>query len=192
METATVTMEITLFVAGLILGGLTSWIISYRYYQKSTRDLRSELDNLSRKLRPKTTLQDFEQLLESSAWGVESVDGREVWISEIDNTFQIVQGERGDEFTEEWTARHPDPHSWSYPIYLKINGIVIKELRFISVDGGRIFVPMPEVRAVDGKRNFFWRTSSIEFKVGRVVGSYYRYDDLYGVAKRSKIEIVRE
>jgi hypothetical protein len=69
---------------------------------------------------------------------------------------------------------------------------VIKELHFISVDGGRIFVPMPEMRVVDGKREFLWRTSSIEFRVGKVVGSYYRYEDLYGIAKRSKIEIVRE
>jgi hypothetical protein len=183
-------MEIALFLAGLIIGGLTSWGISYRYYQKSTRDLKSELAQLSKQLKPKTTLQDFAELLESSTWSAETVDRSEVWIADADNTFQIVRGERLDAFTEEWTNTHPDPHASSYPVYLKINGIVIKELRFVSVDGGRIFVPMPEVRIVDGERQFFWRTSSIEFNVGKVAGSYYIYKDMIGLARRSKIEVV--
>jgi hypothetical protein len=179
------------FIAGVAIGGLLSWLITHAYYKRSSREQKAELAQLSKKLSPKNTLSDFEQMLEESNWIADSIDETEVWIAELDNTFQISRGERTDDFRERWTDVHPDKYSSSYPVYLKINNTIIKELAFISVDGGRIFVPMPEIRPVsDEDVEYFWNTSSLGVKVCRIIGKYYIYNDLAGVARRSHIALV--
>ena len=86
---------------------------------------------------------------------------------------------------------HPDRSSASYPVYLKINNIIIKELAFISVDGGRIFVPLPEVRPIsEDDVQYFWNTNSLGVRVCGIIGKYYIYNDLAGVAQRSRIALV--
>lgn len=184
-------IEFFTFVAGAATGGLLSWLITHRYYIKSGQDQKQELERLSEKLKTKNTLADFEALLESSVWSKETINNSEVWVSAADNTFQIAQGESTNEFVERWTKVHPDGNSSAYPIYLKINGNVIKELTFISVDGGRIFVPMPEVRPKGPKDvEYFWNMNSLSIKVCKIVGTYYIYKDIQGVAKRSGIALV--
>lgn len=179
------------FVAGAAIGGLLSWLITHRYYLKSGQDQKRELERLSEKLKAKNTLSDFEDLLESSQWSKETINNSEVWVAAADNTFQIVQGERTREFVERWTKVYPDGNSSAYPVYLKINGNVIKELTFISVDGGRIFVPMPEVRPKGQKDvDYFWNMNSLSIKVCKIVGTYYIYKDIPGVAQRSGITLV--
>ena len=179
------------FFAGAAIGGLLSWLITHAYYKKASREQKAELDRLSQKLRPRNTVSDFEEMLAESTWTSEVINESEVWIADSDNTFQISRGDRTHDFRERWTDVHPDPNSAAYPVYLKINNNIIKELAFISVDGGRIFVPMPEMRPVSGNEvEYFWNMNSLEVKVCKVVGSYYRYEDLQGVAKRSRIALV--
>ena len=88
-------------------------------------------------------------LLVSSNWKKEYINQREVWIAEDNNTFQIQSGDEGDEFHESWTEMYPDQNTRKYPVYLKIDNSIVKELDFISLDGGRIFVPMPD-RTIEG------------------------------------------
>jgi hypothetical protein len=179
------------FVAGAAIGGLLSWLITHAYYKRASRDQAAAFDQLSRKLSPKNTLTDFGKMLEESTWAYEAIDDSEVWIAELDNTFQIARGERTRDFRERWTDVHPDRNSAAYPVYLKINNNIIRELAFISVDGGRIFVPMPQSRPTsEDEVEYFWNMHSLEVKVCMVIGSYYIYNDIRGVAKRSHIALV--
>lgn len=110
---------------------------------------------------------------------------------DANNTFQIEQGERTREFTERWTTVYPDRNSSAYPVYLKIGGIVIKEITFISMDGGRILVPMAEVHPTESDAvEYFWNANSLEVKVCRIIGSYYIYENLEGVARMSKVLVI--
>jgi len=182
------------FVAGVVLGGLASWLIAHKYYIRSSADQKREIDRLKEELRPKTTLQDFEKFLVESKWTESCIDSSKVWICDSDNTFQIRVGERSREFNERWTTVHPDSLSGAaYPVYLMIGSIVIKELTFISMDGGRIFVPMAEIRPTgENQVEYFWNLNALEVKVCRVVGSYYIYNDLEGVAGRSRVALVSQ
>lgn len=183
--------EFFMFVAGAAVGGLLSWLITHRYYIKASNSQKDGLEQLSEKLRTKNTLKDFETMLETSNWSNEVVDGSEVWIAKDDNTFQILQGVRTSEFQERWTKVHPDGNSSAYPIYLKINNNIVKELTLISVDGGRIFVPIPELRPIgDNDVEYFWNMNSLDIKVCKIIGTYYIYNDISGVAKRSRITLV--
>ena len=183
--------ELLTFGAGAAIGGLLSWLIAHRYYLKASAEQRVELKRLSEGLKPRNSLRDFENLLETSRWTQSVIDHTEVWMADADNTFQIEQGERTREFRERWTTVYPDPNSSAYPVYLKINGTIIKELTFISMDGGRILVPMAGVRPVsEGAVEYFWNLNSIEVKVCRIIGSYYSYQDLEGVARMSKVSLI--
>jgi len=128
----------------------------------------------------------FEALLKHS-WIREFIGTQEIWMSEVDNMFQIeLAGTRRD-FSEEWTRRLPDKHgSSAFPVLLKVQGVEIKELTFISCDGGRIIVPMPEADAVGA---FAYDRNSLEYKVGQIVGQFYIYNTLEGVARRAGITV---
>jgi len=180
--------EYILFVLGVLLGGIASWGISHLYYQKSTGDLRVEMARLEERLKVRRTIDFFEEQLSLSTWTKCIFNNREVWIADSDNALQIEQGDQKGKFSEPWTEVYPNPYSYSYPIYLKINNVIIKQLTFISVDGGRIFVPLPEIDVSSaGNREFFWELNALNLKVCKVIGSFYIYGNLEGVARMSRI-----
>lgn len=184
-------MELILLFAGAVIGGLLSWLITHLYYVKASGDQSQQLGKLSESIKPKGTLRDFESLLEKGRWKKELINQSEVWMSEEDNTFQIERGEWRREFRERWTDVYPDANSSAYPVYLKINNNIIKEITFISLDGGRIFVPMPEIRPANNDGvEYFWNMGSVALKVCGVIGEYYIYKDIKSVAKQSKITLV--
>lgn len=178
-------------LGGIVFGAVASWLITHYYYIKASKEQQNELQHLSSKLKPQNTLQDFEQLLESGSWHKTTINDSGVWVCDSNNMFQIECGERTRDFTERWTTVYPDCNSSAYPVYLKIGGVIVKEMVFISMDGGRIFVPMAEVRPIHGSNvEYFWNTNSLEVKVCRVIGSYYIHNNLEGVAKMSHVALV--
>ena len=136
-------------------------------------------------------LTGFEVLLKHS-WVHEFFGNREVWISEVDNMFQMEVGEMDEDFDESWTQRFPDrEHTFTFPVTLKVQGVEIKQLTFVFCDGGRILVPMPKTKMVGEKRHFQYNSNSLEYKVGQIIGRFYIYKTLYGVAAQAGIEIIR-
>lgn len=110
-------------------------------------------------------------------------------VFDSDNTYQILKGEKYEGFKEIWTDIHPDKTSHRHKVFLIINNTVVDELDFISMDGGRYFVPMTKVRMVDGRPEYYWNINSLSVKVCRIIGEYYRDDDLEGVASFSNVVI---
>jgi len=184
-------MEIALLLIGALIGALISWGITHKYYKKASEEQKNLVHELSQEIKETNTLKYFEHLLEHSKWEKEFIGNDEFWISDENKTFQLQRGEEGREFHEDWTKGYPDSSTTRCPVYLKINNTVIKELTFILLDGGRIFVPMPDRKLENDKPIFFWNMDSLEIKVCNVIGTYYIYENIYGVAKRSKVEIIK-
>jgi hypothetical protein len=133
----------------------------------------------------------FAASLARGPWISRVVSGGETWFLEEDRSYQIRVGSEGEEFREPWTEVYPDKYgSLQYEVHLLIDGVVIEELKFISCDGGRIFVPRPEIKMRGSERVFYWDRDSVEFRVGEIIGRFYRYGTLEGVAEKSRIEIV--
>jgi len=184
-------VKIMTFIIGLILGALSSWGITHWYYKKSTKDQTHALQSLSKELKESDTLKYFELLLETSVWKKEFIDDNEIWISETNNTFQIHTGDHSEDFHEPWTKVYPAQDTVRCPVYLKINGTTIKQLSFIVLDGGRIFVPMPDRSFnINNNPEFFWNLKSLELKVCKIIGRYYIYKNIQGIADTSKINII--
>ena len=135
-------------------------------------------------------IEAFMELIENSSWRKELINHKTVYICDTNNTFQIEIGDFGGEWQEKWAKVYPDANASKYSVYLKINNTSIKELTFISCDGGRIFVPLPELKSEDGQTVYIWRKDSLPFKVCKIVGDYYIHKSIEGVARMSKISII--
>lgn len=145
---------------------------------------------LSKIAPPQKNLEYFEQLLKTGHWDQEFISGNEFWICKVDSLCQIEISQDTEDFTEPWTEIYPSKKSWRTPVYLRINNVAVKEVSFVACDGGRILVPMPEVDIEDGNQQvFYWDQNSLTFNLAKIIGKYYIYKDIYGVAKTSKIEI---
>jgi type II secretory pathway pseudopilin PulG len=187
-------MEWIQLIIGIAIGAIASWLISYIYYRKSSQeaektanDLKDTIATLKRELNERNTIHKFENLIEESNWSCSTINGIETWVCDDDQTFQIQLGEPSHGFSESWTKMYPDPLSSEYPVILMIGGSKIKVLTFVSIDGGRIFIPRPDIQP-DGE--FFWDKNKLEFKVCSIIGNYYIYNNIEGVAKRSNVKVV--
>lgn len=157
--------------------------------RKQIRERRDKLYKDNQISRPR--LERFENLLEQGDWIRERIYEKEVWMCAGDELYQIiVDYETSEDFTESWTQVFPAKYSSSrYYVNLTIHGVIIKQLYFISCDGGRIFVPMPRIRVEKEVRSFFWDRNSLEYKVGLIINDYYIYEGLERIAEIAKAEI---
>ncbi len=159
-----------------------SWLPSLDFSLPSTK--RREEKNLRR----------FEELVDRAQWRKEIIGHDQVWICEEDNTFQIdLSAEREEGFSEDWTNVYPNKTAFFKPVWLKVGGVTIKELKYVYCDETRIFVPLP--RKVADKHTpqsyrYEWDRRALDFKVAKIIGHYHIYETIEGVAKVSKISIV--
>lgn len=135
-------------------------------------------------------IKKFEQLLEEASWVKESIDNKDFWICDSDTMFQVEICDDYRDFTEKWTQVYPDKFgSGRHSVNLKIYGVTIKQLSFIFCDGGRISVPMPDFKIINEEIQYFWKKNSLEYKLAKIIGTFYIYDNLEGIADMSKIEL---
>jgi hypothetical protein len=131
----------------------------------------------------------FEEMLESHTWSKEVINHKELWICYSDSAYQIEIGEESGPLREAWTICYPDPSAFMCAVYLKINGSPIKEVTFVTLDGGRILVPLAEIKVEENERKYFWTRDSLVFKVGKVIGRYYIHPSIEAIARISNIVI---
>lgn len=144
-----------------------------------------------RKIFGKRNIAVFERLLEISKWKKVSFNPNEKWIFEDDNSFIIDISDYSRDYSEEWTNKFPDKKAFATEVNLKINGeLVDKSLLFIGVDGGRYFVPCPQVSTAHDERYFYWDKSSIGYKVFKIIGLIDPlYKDIDELSKRCGVLI---
>lgn len=107
---------------------------------------------------------------------------KSVWTSLDDMTYQIEDPHvvEVEHFSEPWVKRFPDPHASSRWINLNISGVTIKQELFVSLDGGRYFVPIPEIAHVGDKwepsdYKYYYDRKSLRFLLGKVIGRFYSF-----------------
>lgn len=139
-----------------------------------------------------SNLSRFEELIEKSSWRKEYINNRAIWICEENDLYQINISPQAQDFHEEWTSIYPDKKAFSESVWLKIGETIIKEVRFISCDGGRIFVPLPKIitNHYSNKPRYEWNRKSLDFKLAKIIGRYYIYETIEGIAKISNIQII--
>jgi len=171
------------------LGGVISWWLTKHYYIKSSKELEENLDEVTRKLSSQETLEEFERLLEQSEWEVDHQGMEPVYVCRAKPTFQFDMKGEGDDFYEDWMKVFPDKNGKVFDLNLKINGITVKTIRFISADGGKYTLPLPEVYLVDDEQAFVWRKNTLGYKVAAVIGNFYRCGSLEEVGRFTGVDV---
>lgn len=178
-------------IGGTVLGGAIGWYTAQYFYARSTTELKRGFQNQLRQLEKHDTLSHFEDLVANGTWHSERINNQTAWICDQKASFKIVEGDEFEPFTEEWTTKYPDQNTAKQMIDLRINDSTVKSLTFVNLDGGRYLVPLTKMLiGPDKKPVYFWDKDSIEFKVGRIIGTYYRFENIEEVARDLKIEIV--
>jgi hypothetical protein len=182
-------MDIGSLIVGAIVGAIPSWFISKSFSDESSKELETQLNNHASKIESATTFNSFERMLRTSNWKKEHIGHGEIWVCEKNNTFQIHMCDDDREFKESWTSVFPDQNTTMFHVNLTIGGTIVKSLPFISADGGRYTLPLPELAVIDGKPSFFWSSNSVEVRVAEIIGNFYRYGSLGEVAEFTKVEL---
>lgn len=182
-------MELITLIVGALLGAVPSWYTSKYFAEESSKDIDQKLNKQTGIIESATTFNNFEKMLRSSNWVKEHINNNEVWICEKNNTFQIHINEDLRSFKEKWTSVFSDQNASMFYINLTINGIIIKSLPFISADGGRYTLPLPEVDFFENQPGFYWSPNSVEVKIAEIIGNFYRYKSIKEVAEFTKIKL---
>lgn len=178
-------------IVSLIIGVAIGWAISRYYYVRAKTDSDSAEATREEREAWRRSVSYFEHMLSAGRWGKRYIDNLVTWVCLTDTALKIVIPDSTEDFSEVWTERHPNPRGRRTDVQLRVNDSTISELPFVHVDGGRILVPMPRQVFVGSIPAYFWECDSIEFKVGTIIGRYYIYKTIEGVATRSDISIVR-
>lgn len=94
-------------------------------------------------------------------------------------------------FYEEWIDNlliSDKDNNASYIVGIEINSILMDKELFVSLDGHRYFVPVPNrIIAKEGKANFFY--SQRQVQLANIVGRYHFEKNIFEFAKNADINI---
>jgi hypothetical protein len=125
---------------------------------------------------------------------------RKIYIGRIEHEWQyknhpefsieIENESREWQTTESWMRSYPDPSKYATLVKVKVNGQVLYTEEFISLDGGRYFVPVPKRRIVGETEanNIYWYTP-LQVNLSRIVGTYYRSDSIEDFMSNHNLDI---
>lgn len=77
---------------------------------------------------------------------------------------------------ESWMNHYPSPSITEYTVQAKIYGQVMLTEEFLSLDGGRYFIPMPRQMKEGGPSKYYYSSLQIDF--ARIVGKFYRSESI--------------
>ncbi len=116
---------------------------------------------------------EFDFYIRHGKWERKEFDWIETWICEDTDQYQLVIWNNCVEgFKENWTDIFADKESNTIrQLFLKRNGIIIREFRWVKCDGYRIWMPIPNIRNLWGwkreemKMEYFFVKNSLEYRM---------------------------
>lgn len=90
-------------------------------------------------------------------------------------------------YQEEWIKKYPDKeNNISYFVQLEANAMLLEKELFVSLDGGRVFVPVPRRFSQNGKLLYWY--DLIQIQLANIIGKHYgpTVKSIYEFAKQQK------
>ena len=101
----------------------------------------------------------------------ELLQSRETFIFTRNIEISIVERRKDneDKFHEKWVEKFNDKIAYKYVVDIAYSGSAIRELYFISVDGGRYMIPMPKTPKE-------MTINAFQYKVAQIINSKAGYN----------------
>jgi len=94
-----------------------------------------------------------------------------------------------EHYQEEWIRDYPDrEHNTSYFVRLEANAMLLETELFVSLDGGRAFVPVPRRSSQNGELVYWY--DIIQIQLANIIGEYSWEKDIYEFASQQKKPIL--
>lgn len=78
------------------------------------------------------------------------------------------------EYRESWIPELADSDCKSFSVKIKSSGVVLIEEVFISLDGGRYFIPCPRRESREGRLIYYY--DSLQVQLASIIGEYWDMD----------------
>ena len=159
--------------------GTIGWILGFFWYKYwiSTKD-------------------EFDFYITHWVWEKKLFDHVQTWICKDTDEYQLVEWNTVVEnFKEIWTDIFPDnENNFSYQLFLKRNGIIVREFTWVSCDGGRVRMPIPDRKNHwKNKRecimDYFFLKDSLEYRMLQKIWNYWSEDSFERLFEQAKIKI---
>lgn len=94
-----------------------------------------------------------------------------------------------ENYQEEWIRDYPDrEHNASYFVRLEANAMLLEKELFVSLDGGRAFIPSPR-RTLKNDGLVYWY-DPIQIQLANIIGEYSWEKDINEFASQQKKPIL--
>ncbi|OSY02620.1 hypothetical protein [Bacillus mycoides] len=128
-------------------------------------------------------LQEFKNVIDFRGpieWVYDDVLGVYVYTQNIAITIEVDRTEGGSrDFYEEWVTKYPNSSATMQSFNLRYNGATIQKVYAVSVDGERMYIPLPQINE-DGMT-----ITHAQYNFGDVLNSgsseYDRYLSMAGI-----------
>ncbi|MEX1995517.1 MAG: hypothetical protein WD887_01950 [Candidatus Saccharimonadales bacterium] len=120
--------------------------------------------------------------------------GHSIWRYKNHPEFVIEQTDEREPWshgkTETWMKYPlPDPSKTTYMLHVKSGATVVYTELFITLDGGRYFVPLPRVKYNEKEKDNEYYYTSLQVQIARIVGTYYRMKSIDEFIKHNEIKV---
>ena len=160
--------------------GAIGWIIGFFWYKYwiSTKD-------------------EFDFYITHWVWEKKLFDHVQTWICKDTDEYQLIEWNPiTRNFKESWTKVFPDnENNKSCQLFLKRNGIIVREFTWVYCDGGRVWMPIHD-RKKHWKTNkrecimdYFFLKDSLQYRMLQKIWNYWSEDSFERIFEQAKIKI---
>lgn len=163
----------------LILSFLDAINLIFQYQVKSPKSLRElnskpTKDNIIRVILESEEVDDWDVLISGQLQTA-------VFKHNVNLRIQInheIEGVHSTNFSEKWATKHPDSHATSFYCITYYGQSSIMQNILVSVDGGRAFVPLPDLKTLT--------IDPLSYKITKIIDKADRTDEYI---KRSGLKL---
>ncbi len=109
--------------------------------------------------------------------------------------FNIEIDTNSDEWTtvEKWMPHCPDIRKSVSIVKVKINGQTILTESFLSMDGGRYFVPVAKRKIIDDSEDeYLYYYTKLQIELAKIVSDFYREKTIEEFIKQNNLTIFKD
>lgn len=119
-----------------------------------------------------------------------------IWRNKKHPEFTIERTQFEEEWsygkTENWMKYPlPDPSKHTKVVHVKVGGTIVYVENFITLDGGRYFVPLPRVKYLKDKKENYYFYENIQINIAAIIGTFYRMKSIDEFISKNEIEVKR-